>query len=183
MTKKIFEGLEAGDLKRLVDTNISIDEFKSKLGKDKDICVLAFTVYGGKDPALDVVSFAEKGYEWVVDADTSSGEDDDGNFLVFIELDRTESIPDQVCELIEDMTWLTEIEFGEWTFNYQKSSQRHELNKDNLRNNIPLTPESYDKEYGKEAIDSLKAAAGVEVTTKAPVNSHTESIRVAAGLK
>ena len=183
MTKKIFEGLEAGDLKRLINPTFSIDEFKSKLGKDADVCVLAFTVAGGKDPATDLVSFAERGYDWVIDADTSSGEGEDGSFLVFIEVERSPDLPARVSEFIEDLTWLSEIEFEAWAFTYYQNKQRHDFTKENVEKVVPLTSESYNKAYGKEAIDSLKAAAGVEVTSKAPVNAHTESIRIAAGLK
>ena len=55
-----------------------------------------------------------------------------------------------------------------------------------MRANIPLTPEDYNKKYGEkesdEELDALKAAAGVEVTTKAPKNEYTESLRIAAGI-
>jgi len=36
---------------------------------------------------------------------------------------------------------------------------------------------------GATVIDAMKAVAGVPVTTTAPVNDFTESLRVAAGLK
>ena len=183
MTKKLFEGLEAGDLKRLLEPTFSIDEFKSKLGKDEDVCVLAFTIKGGKDPALDLVSFAEKGYDWVIDADTSSGEGEDGSFLVFIEIERSPKLPRRVGEFIEDLTWLSEIEVDQWNFTYYQNKQHHALTIENLEKVVPLTAMAYNKAYGKEAIDSLKAVAGVEVKSKAPVNAHTESVRVAAGLK
>ena len=35
----LFEGLEQGDLKRLVHPELHIDEFKSKLGDDCDVVV------------------------------------------------------------------------------------------------------------------------------------------------
>jgi hypothetical protein len=48
-----------------------------------------------------------------------------------------------------------------------------------------LTTEKYIKQVGDttQELDSLRTAAGVAVTTKAPVNSFTESLRIAAGLK
>jgi hypothetical protein len=36
--------------------------------------------------------------------------------------------------------------------------------------------------YGQEDIDQLKSAAGVKVTTKAPKNDYTESLRNLAGI-
>ena len=48
---------------------------------------------GGRELALEL---EEKGYEWVLDADVSSGEMDDGDYLVFVELERTKKLPEQV---------------------------------------------------------------------------------------
>ena len=81
----LLEGLELGDLKRLIHTELHIDEFKSKLGRDEDVCVISFKVTG-KEPGNDLVNFIEKGYDWVLDADISSGEMDDGSYIVFAEL-------------------------------------------------------------------------------------------------
>ena len=45
-TSNLTEGLETGDLSRLVDTRVTIDEYKSKIGRDEDIVVLAFNLVG-----------------------------------------------------------------------------------------------------------------------------------------
>ena len=44
--KLVNEGLKAGDLEGVVSSNFSIDQFKSKMGEDRKILVLAFTVDG-----------------------------------------------------------------------------------------------------------------------------------------
>ena len=75
----INEGLEQNDLKRLILPELHIDEYKSKMGKDEDVIVLSFKV-SGREPAEDLVNFIEKGYEWILDADVSAGEMDDGDF-------------------------------------------------------------------------------------------------------
>jgi len=54
--QQLNEGLEQGDLKRLVHDELHIDEFKSKLGKDEDVAVVSFKV-DSKQPAEDLVSF------------------------------------------------------------------------------------------------------------------------------
>ena len=59
------------------------------------------------------------------------------------------------------------------------------LTMDNLANVIPLTPEFYSKQY-KDADDEITAmqeTARVHINRTAPVNSLTEYLRVAAGLK
>lgn len=175
------EGLENGDLKRLVHNELHIDEYRSKLGKDEDVAVLSFKV-ATKEPANDLVSFCEKGYEWILDADTSSGEMDDGDYLVFVELERTSKLPAQVMELATDLEKLTGVGISDWRVRYHKSQQDYELTENNIANICPLSAKTYRQQYGKEDIDKMKNAAGVKVDTKAPKNDFTESLRIAAGI-
>jgi len=180
------ENLEHGDLKRLVHDELHIDEYKSKMGDDADVCVLSFKV-SGKEPSMDLVNFLEKGYDFILDADVSSGEKEGGDYLVFVELDRTPELPEQIMRLLGDIKNLTEIDPTEWRVRYRKSSSEHNLSlsEDALRKLIPLTPEAYNKKFQREQdeIDAMKAAAHVKVDTKAPKNEYTESLRIAAGLK
>jgi hypothetical protein len=179
--RNLFEGLEKGDLARLIHPELHIDEFKSKLGDDQDVIVLSFKV-DAKEPAGDLVSFIEKGYEWVLDADVSSGEMDDGSYIVFVELDRKESAPNDIISLMEDLLGLTEQELDKWRVRYYKAHKETILSLEALHDLIPLTPEAYKKAYGHEEIDKLKAIAGVKIDTKAPKNDYTESLRNLAGI-
>lgn len=168
---------------RLVHNELHIDEYKSKMGNDEDMVVVSFKV-GGKDPAMDLVNFIEKGYDWVVDADTSAGEMEDGDYAVFVEMERTPKVPAQIMELLEDMVSLTENEIPAWRVRYHKSHQDHECSEESLRALIPETPKKYLETVSKdkEELDKLKVASGVKVDTKAPKNDYTESLRVAAGI-
>ena len=196
-SNQLNENLEHNDLKRLVHPELHIDEYKSKMGDDSDVCVVSFKV-AGKEPAADLVSFIEKGYEFVLDADVSSGEKEGGDYLVFVELERTDKLPEQIIEIMEDIMNLTEQELSDWRVRYYKSTQDNDLTAETLEQIIPLTPEAYDAKYGEDEeevdveepeqditqdLDAMKAAAGVPVTTTAPKNDFTESLRVAAGLK
>lgn len=184
---QLNENLEGGDLKRLVHDELHIDEYKSKMGDDADVCVVSFKV-SGKEPAIDLVSFIEKGYDWVLDADVSSGEKEGGDYLVFVELDRTPALPEQIYQLIADIVNLTEQDIADWRVRYFKSNSEHNLTVETLGQIVPLTPEKYHIKYEKDQesdreLDQLKTAAGVDVTTTAPVNDFTESLRRAAGIK
>ena len=195
-SKLLRENLEMGDLKRLVHNELHVDEYKSKMGTDADVCVISFKV-AGKEPSADLVSFIEKGYDFVLDADVSSGEKEGGDYLVFVELERTKELPAQIIEMLDDIMNLTEQKLEDWRVRYYKSVTDHELTKETLASIIPLTPEDYSAKYDKEDeevdstepeditqdLDAMKAVAGVPIDTKAPVNDFTESLRVAAGIK
>ena len=184
-----------GDLKRLVHDELHIDEYKSKMGDDADVCVISFKV-SGKEPSADLVSFIEKGYDHVLDADVSSGEKEGGDYLVFVELERTKELPQQIVDMMEDIMNLTDQDLSDWRVRYYKSANEHELTAETLAKMIPLTPEAYNAKYGRDDeegnelsdkeikdLDRMKATAGVKVDTKAPKNEYTESLRIAAGLK
>ena len=188
--KLLRENLEHGDLKRLVHNELHIDEYKSKMGEDSDVCVISFKI-SGKQPSADLVSFIEKGYDFVLDADVSSGEKEGGDYLVFVELDRSEKLPEQIVKIIEDLVNLTEQKLTDWRVRYYKSMKEYDLTADVLKEIIPLTPEEYKNKYDPEDeeqditsdLDAIKTAAGVPVTTTAPKNEYTESLRIAAGIK
>lgn len=179
---QLNEGMEQGDLERLVHPELHIDEWRSKLGKDEDVCVISFKLKD-KEPALDLMNFFEKGYDWVIDADLSSGEMPDGDYIVFIEVERTPELPKQIMELMDDIMNLTAQKLSDWRVRYHTSTDDHELSEESLTDLIPLNSQQYKQKYGKGDIDKLKAAAGVKVDTKAPKNDFTESLRALAGIK
>jgi len=180
----LTEGLEKGDLERLVTTKVTVDEYKSKMGTDDEIVVLTFNV-GGKEPATDLVNFLEKGYEWVVDADVSSGEMNDGSYLVFVEIGREPAIVDNILEMFSDLINLTGHEIEDWKLEYSNTKKPILLDKQSIMSAIPTTPEEYRMQNKKkqDSIDQLKLAAGVNVDTEAPKNDFTESLRIAAGIR
>ena len=103
----LVEGLEKNDLKRLVTPELTIDEYKSKMGNDEDIIVTSFKIMG-REPAEDLVNFLEKGYDWIIDADISAGELENGEYLVFVECDRTSKFPENIMLAVNDILNLTD---------------------------------------------------------------------------
>lgn len=180
--KDLNENLEIHDLDRLVSHKIHIDEYKSKMGDDADICVVSLQVTG-KEPAADLVNFVEKGYDWVLDADVSTGEKEDGQYLVFIETPRSDDLPTQICELVDDITNLVEHEREDWEMQYHKSIKKYPVTEKDIKNLVPLTPEAYAEKFDQQPIDDMKSAAGLDIDTTAPINEYTDSLRIAAGIK
>lgn len=140
--RNLSEGLRSGDLVDYVSETFGVDRYKSKMGEDRDIVVLSFRIRE-KYPAIDLMEFIEKGYDFILDADTSAGEENDGQYQVFVELQRTPEIKDQLKELLGGVGQLCGVK--EWRFRYQKSPNSLEFNEENITEAIPLTKEEYDQ--------------------------------------
>lgn len=192
MRSKLQEGLEYGDLRRLVKPHLQIDGFKSKMGDDDDIVVLCFTV-AEKAPAEDLAKFLENSYEDVLDAETSTGELDNGSYLVFAEVSRDRRLPGLIVDLIEDLLNLTHQSMDDWTFSYYRDRTRHPLDEETLDEVIPLTPKEYRVRFEKKSrraksidqvsqINDLKAAAGVPIAPAGPQAPDVQAMQAAAGM-
>ena len=137
---QIKEGLKAGDLEDVVSKRFSVDQYKSKMGDDRNIMVLAFTV-DGLEPAKDLERFAETGYKEVLDADATPGTMADGKHKVFIEFARVEKVNQHIHDFLEDLKKLTNIESFEFT--YHKRTVPFEASAKNLADVLPRTPIAY----------------------------------------
>lgn len=181
---KILEGLELGDFNRMIHDEVHIDEYKSKIGDDEDIIVVSFKVRS-QDAADDLVNFIEKGYDWVLDADASLGELDDGEYVVFVESGRDLEFVDGLLDLLSDLDNLASVKMDQWRIKYHKVPGEYPADKEQLLNIVPLTASDYKKFLANKNrdLDNLKTAAGLDIDTKAPKNEFTESIRIAAGLR
>lgn len=146
-------GLNAGDLKDLVYPVFEIDAYQSKMGNDSDIVVLSFTV-NEQQPAKDLVDFIERGYSFVLDADVSSGEQDDGMYRVFIEIERDKNVPQQIIELMDGVTKLSGNDT--YKFRYYKGFKSLPLSLETLTNEIPLDNESYEKLVNESNMNNFK---------------------------
>jgi len=136
----VNEGLKAGDLEGVVSRRFSVDQFKSKMGEDRNIMVLAFSV-DGQAPAKDLERFAETGYKEVLDADATPGSLEDGKHRVFVEFARVEQVDQHIRKFLEDLSKLTNIETFEFT--YHKRTVPFEASAKNLADVLPRTPEAY----------------------------------------
>jgi hypothetical protein len=153
MPNQINEGLKANDLESFVNNVFLVDTYKSKMGEDRDVAVLSFRV---KDrlPALDLMEFIERGYSFVLDADISSGEESDGQYSVFVEVERDKHLAENIKEVIEGVSKLTGID--NWRFRYHKDWKGKEFSLETLAETIPSSPESYDSYLQETKTETVK---------------------------
>ncbi len=153
MLNKLLEGLRPLDLKEMIEPIFEIDSFKSKMGEDKDVCVLSFVV-ADRFPARDLMEFIEKGYNFVLDADVSAGEDKEGRYHVFVELSRTPRLSEQIKDLTYGVRKLTGID--DFKFRYHKKDGEFIANEQELRSIVPLTPEAYESFLNEVKTENVK---------------------------
>ena len=115
---QIKEGVEHGDLQSLVSSDVSVAEFEPKTGTDDDVVVIGFFCKD-ESPANDIATFIEKSTVNILDTEVSPNPDENGFYLVFVEVEN-ENLMQTVFELLDDVSRLTEIE--EWSIDFYEGS-------------------------------------------------------------
>lgn len=168
------------DLAEMVYSTFEVDTFRSKMGEDQDVCVLSFQVKD-RAPAKDLMEFIEKGYNFVLDADVSAGENDKGEYSVFVELSRNLRLAENIKELCYGVKKLTGVE--SFKFKYHKESKEHEVTEAILQSVIPQTAKDYNglmlniktegikKFFSKTLMDDLTLDGDI-ITIHKPFNNH-----------
>lgn len=151
--QQLKEGLRPLDLKDMISGLFEIDTHRSKMGEDRDVCVLTFKVKD-RNPAKDMMEFIEKGYPFVLDSDVSAGENSDGDYFVFVELSRTPNLAEQINELTYGVKKLTGI--TDWKFRYHKMANDFEVTSESLSRVIPPTPSDYDAHLNNIRTEGVK---------------------------
>jgi hypothetical protein len=175
----LFESLGYKDMEGMMKPTIHVDEFSSKMGDDDDIIVVSFFV---RDPtaAKDLMSWFEKGYDFVIDADRSPGEIKPNRYLVYVELRRRSTAGAQVEELLKDLNTLTEYDVSDWTMHYRGKDLS--FSRDTFDVTVPLSPRAYRERYEQE-LNEVRTAAGLPVvTTYDRKDPALQAIQSAAGL-
>jgi hypothetical protein len=149
----INESLRAADLRGFIKKVIEIDAFKSKIGDDEDIVTMSFTV-DHEDPAKDLENFIEMGFDFVLDADVSPGELDDGTYKVYVEIERNRHVPEQILEILDGVKKISGIE--NFKFRYFKNFKSQDATEENLSAAIPLDKNAYDAATERSKLDNFQ---------------------------
>jgi len=172
------EVLNYRDMVGLVKPTIHVDEFNSKMGDDADIIVVSFFVRG-EQAARDLVSWFEKGYDWVLDADRSPGELRPGRYLVYVEMRRRSQVGDKLETMLEDLETLTGINPRAWRFHYDGGY--HDFSREAFDSRVPLTPRDYRKKQDGD-LNEMRQAAGIDTHDIYDRDRLTRSLQSAAGI-
>ena len=174
----LFESLEYKDLDGLMKPTIHVDEFSSKMGDDDDIITLSFFVRDAQ-AAKDLMSWFEKGYDFVLDADKSPGEIRPNRYLVYVELRRRSTAGANVEILLDDLTTLTEFKKDNWTIHYRDKT--YPFSRDTFDSIVPLSPKEYRRRFESD-MNEMRIAAGLPTKQIYERDADIQSIQSAAGI-
>lgn len=168
------------DLEGMVVPKVTVDEYAAKMGKDKDVVTLAFKV-NSKLAGEDLVSWFERGYDFVIDASISDGEISPGKYLVFVEMDRRSRVPERICKLLSDLQTLTGFKLSDWTASVD--GEDYDADQEVLSQAIILNPNEYKMEREKEEkLNEFRHRAGLPVKSVYEEDEYIKSIKTMAGI-
>ena len=146
-------GLRQHDLEGMIDNIFEIDSYKSKMGDDQNIVTLSFS---GKtnESAKDLVNFLEKGYSFILDADATAGEQSEGTYKVFVEIERNKDVPEQIMEIIDGLGKLSNID--NFKFRYYKNFRSVPISIESLTENIPINSDDYGLKTSQTTMENYK---------------------------
>jgi hypothetical protein len=181
----LTEGLDHNDMEGQIEPHITVDEYAAKMGTDKDIVTITFTV-NSKLASQDLVTWFERGYDFVLDASVSDGELEPGKYLVFVELDRRSKTPSRIISLLSDLETLTGLKLKDWTVEVEGEDCEAAENK--LKEKIILNPNVYkEKEDDLEEDDNLeddlnemRLRAGIDVKSVYVEDEYIKNIKAMA---
>ncbi len=145
--------LNKHDLKYCVDDIFEVDSYQSKMGTDDKIVVLSFRVKPTQ-AAEDLVNFIEKGYDFVLDADKTSGEQSDGYYRVFVEMERSRHVSKQITEILDGIKKLADV--NEFKFRYYKNFRSQPADQATLENIVPKDGNEYSIRKNETAMENYK---------------------------
>lgn len=176
--RQLAEGLQYKDLDGVMKPTIHVDEFSSKMGDDEDVLVISFFVRD-KTAAKDLMSWFEKGYDFVIDADRSPGEIKPNRYLVYVEIRRRSTAPQNVQQILEDLSTLTEFEPDDWQVH--TTNGNFGWNEEEFAQRVPCTPAAYRAATNSD-LNEWRAAAGLPEKRIHEVKRDLKELQAAAGI-
>jgi hypothetical protein len=156
----IKESLDYMDMVGQIEPKVSVDEYAAKMGPDHEVVTLSFIVKSSL-AGEDLVSWFEKGYDFVLDASTSEGELAPGKYVVFVEMDRRSKVPQRIIEMLTDLETLTDMPVNEWQVKID--DEEYPVSEDIIREKVILNPNVYKAEKNKDnELNEMRKAAGLE---------------------
>lgn len=154
MTTQISEGLHFEEMQGLVDSVVSIDQYKPKIGDNADTVVVALTVQYEK-PANDLSNFIETGISEHLDVESSPAPNSDGVYKVFVEFERSPKLYKKIREMLDGINKITSDK-GNWEFTAYKLDEPRTLDEERFNRDVITDPDTYRAKFERTADQEIK---------------------------
>jgi hypothetical protein len=174
------ESLDYMDMDGQISDKITVDEYAAKMGKDKDIVTITFKV-NSELAANDLVTWFERGYDFVLDASVSDGEIEPGTYLVFVEMERRSRVPERIIRLLSDLETLTGFKLKDWIVEIE--NETYDADESVIRQAMILNPNEYKMEKEKdEKLNEYRQIAGIATKPLYTEDAYIRKIKTMAGM-
>ena len=168
------------DMDGQISDKITVDEYAAKMGKDKDIVTITFKV-NSELAANDLVTWFERGYDFVLDASVSDGEIEPGTYLVFVEMERRSRVPERILRLLSDLETLTGFKLKDWIVEIE--NETYDADESVIRQAMILNPNEYKMEKEKdEKLNEYRQIAGLATKPLYKEDAYIRKIKTMAGM-
>jgi hypothetical protein len=189
MMNILNEGLNYLDMEGQVSDKITVDEYAAKVGSDNDIVTITFAVHS-KLAGKDLVTWFERGYDWVLDASLSDGEIEPNKWLVFVELDRRSTVPKRIITLLSDLGTLTGYRLKDWTVEVEGDD--YDADEEILHQAIICNPNEYKIDHGDDEdaaednkddnLNEVRLRAGIQPKVSYTNDEYIKNLKAMAGM-
>jgi len=135
------EAMQYNDLRGLVSNVVSIDQYKSKIGDDKNIVVVALEV-DHIEAAADLSQFIETGHKDAIDVDVSVGPTPEGKYTVFVEYNRNSFLFKLIDVMLQDILNV-DNEVSSWQFVSYKETVPKEWTSEEFEESVHTSSYEY----------------------------------------
>jgi len=153
------QGLKIAPLRGFVQNRFTVDVYKPRIGDEKDIVVLAFSVLERK-PAIILRRHITQGQFEFIDIDVSPAPNEEGNYLVFIELKRSAAMFEVLNDILRHISNMVDIH--QWYFQPYAHQEFLDWNRENFLKTIPQSPEDVTEARSKEPTGNQSEQSGAE---------------------
>ena len=136
----------------MVHETFGVDVYDAKTGDNAEVCVLSFRVKS-EDAAKDLSRFLEREGDWVLDSDSSTGEDNTGNYLTFVEIKRNNRLIERIQDVLEIIEKLTGSQ--RWQFTVGRRLVAHPAKGPELEEFVPTDIENFNKNLSESRYEQL----------------------------
>tara|TARA_Y100001972_G_scaffold122101_1_gene167128 strand:- start:620 stop:1375 length:756 start_codon:yes stop_codon:yes gene_type:complete len=185
--------MKHGELIDLVIPKVSLDEFSPKTGENKDVIVLGFYV-DDLEPAKDLSNFIETGAYETLDVEASPASNDEGHYMVFVEMKRNEEVFEKLNKIIHDvenlsgkLLWKVKPYYAEEDYKLSENTWKEFVivepdmyvdKKTFQERRVEAKEEEYKENLGNFLIDSLMSNVSLDKDTEKDTIQFTRGKRV-----